>query len=111
MRRRRRSWGRGERERKGGRKRRREKRRKEERKETLQNEMKKKKPYAKFTRDLKLSAIQLKGESKCLAECSSFWKGNMIRRRGEEMANIVPSSWLCRGGEWNGNQETGMSDA
>lgn len=35
----------------------------------------------------------------------------MIRRRGEEMANIVPSSWLCRGGEWNGNQETGMSDA
>lgn len=52
--------------------------------------MKKNTTHAKLTRDLRLSAIQLKGESKCLTECSGFWKGNLIWSGKEKTANTNP---------------------
>lgn len=79
----------------------REDRGKEERKEKRRkegtfaelNEKKKKKTRAELAIDLRLSPVQLRGESKRLAECSGFWKGStLVRRRGDKMANAIPSS-------------------
>lgn len=79
----------------------REDRGKEERKEKRRkegtfaelNEKKKKKTRAELAIDLRLSPVQLRGESKRLAECSGFWKGStLVRRRGDKLANAMPSS-------------------
>lgn len=53
----------------------------------------KKKTHTELAIDLRLSSVQLRGESKRLAECSGFWKGStLVRRRGDKMANAIPSS-------------------
>lgn len=70
-----------------------EERKEKGRKEGAFAELNEKKKNTELAIDLKLSSVQLRGESKRLAECSGFWKGStLVRRRGDKMANAIPSS-------------------
>ena len=76
-----------------GKEERKEKRRKEGTFAELNEKKKKKKKQLTLAIDLRLSPVQLRGESKRLAECSGFWKGStLVRRRGDKLANAMPSS-------------------